>query len=190
MKCLLVEKQHKPEILVQAIRKSLRGEACNLLRRLGIGATIPEILAKFESSYGAVDSKENVLAKFYSARQEENEDVSKWSCRLEDILSIAVEKKVVDLKNVNDMLRNMFWQGLKPSLKDISGYKYEQVTDFNKLRVELRKLEQEHNYPTSGHEIKTSINPIIENKQEKSEMKEIKSMLLSLDSTVKELEKN
>ena len=75
----------------------------------------------------------------------------------------------------------MFWQGLKPSLKDISGYKFEQVTDFDKL--------QEHNYPTSGHEIKTRINPIIENRQVKSEMKEIKSMLKSLDSTVKELEK-
>ena len=175
---------YKPEVLAQAIRKSLRGEASNLLRRLGIGATIPEILAKFESVYGAVDRKGSVLAKFYSARQDENEDVSNWSCRLEDILSIAVEKKVVDLKNANDTLRNMFWQAW--NFQDIFGYKFERVTDFDKLRVELRKLEQEHNYLTSGHE--TSINPLIE-KQEKSEMKEIKSILKSLDSTVKVLEK-
>ena len=91
MKCLLLEKQHKPEALAQAIRRSLRGEASNVLRRLGIGATIPQILEKFESVYGAIDSKENVLAKFYSARQGEKEDVSTWSCRLEGILSIAVE---------------------------------------------------------------------------------------------------
>ena len=30
--------------------------------------------------------------------------MSTRSCRLEDILSIAVEKKVIDPKNVNDML--------------------------------------------------------------------------------------
>ena len=53
MKCLLVEKQHKPEILAQEIRKSLRDEASNLLMLLGIGATIPEILAKFECVWGS-----------------------------------------------------------------------------------------------------------------------------------------
>ena len=44
------------------------------------------------------------------------------------------------------MLRNMFClkQGLKPALKDISGYKFEEITDFDKLRVEIRKLEQDH----------------------------------------------
>ena len=69
VKYMLLEKQHKPEALAQAIRRSLRGEASNLLRRLCIGATIPQILEKFESVYGAVDSKENVLAKFYSANK-------------------------------------------------------------------------------------------------------------------------
>lgn len=186
VKCLLAEKQHKPEILAQAIRKSLRGEASNLLRRLGIGATIPEILEKFESVYGSVDNKENLLAKFYSAKQAENEDITKWSCRLEDILSTAVEKKLVEPKNVNDMLRNMFWQGLKPSLKDISGYKFEQVKDFDRLRVEMRKIEQEH---SESQTVKTHINPIAEDKTEKNDMKEIKSMLHSLNQTVNDLEK-
>ena len=112
--------------------------------------------------------------------------MSTWSCRLEDILSIAVEKKVVDPMNVNDMLRNMFWQGLKPSLKEISGYKYDKVKDFDQLRVEIRKLEQEHNHP--GSMVMTGIKSVIDNK-ENSEMKEIKTMLQSLDSTVKVLEK-
>ena len=137
VKCLLLEKTHKSEALAQAIRRSLRGEASNLARRLGIGATIPQILEKFESVYGEVDTKEHLLAKFYSAKQEENEDVATLSCRLEDILSTAVERKLVDSSSVNEMLRNMFWQGLKPVLKDISGYKFEKIKDFDKLRVEL-----------------------------------------------------
>lgn len=48
------------------------------------------------------------------------------------------------------MLRNMFWQGLKPVLKDISGYKFEKIKDFDKLRVEIRKLEQDHLLTTNN----------------------------------------
>lgn len=43
VKCLLIEKAHKPEVIAQAIRRSLRGGASNLVRRLGIGASIPDI---------------------------------------------------------------------------------------------------------------------------------------------------
>lgn len=115
-----------------------------MARRLGISATIPEILDKFERVYGDVDTKEHLLSKFYSAKQGETKNVTKWSCRLEDILSTAVERKLVEPENVNKMLRNMFWQGLKPALKDISGYKFEKKNDFDKLRVEIRKLELDH----------------------------------------------
>lgn len=193
VKCLLVEKTHKPEVLAQAIRRSLRGEANNLVRRLGISATIPEILTKFESVYGEVDTKENLLAKFYSAKQEENEDVTKWSCRLEDILSSAIERKLVEPRNANEMLHNMFWQGLKPSLKDISGYKFEQISDFDRLRVELRKIEQDHLHlhklDTAHSQTKTHCNVNTEGKAENGEIKELKTMVQSLTNTVKQLEK-
>ena len=38
-------------------------KAANLLRRLGYGATIPDILDKFDSVYGETDSKEHLLNK-------------------------------------------------------------------------------------------------------------------------------
>ena len=61
--------------------------------------------------------------------------MTKWSCRLEDILASAVERQLVDSSKVNEMLYNMFYQGLKPALKDISGYKFEQIKDVDKLRA-------------------------------------------------------
>ena len=70
MKCLILEKTHKPEAIAQAVRRSLRGEASNLARRLGIGASIPEILNQFECVYGEFDKKEQLFAKFYSSKQE------------------------------------------------------------------------------------------------------------------------
>ena len=182
IKCLIIEKTYKPEIILQAVRRSVRGEAGNLVRRLGTGASVVQILEKFESVYGEVDTKEHLLAKFYSARQEESEDVTKWSCRLEDILSIAVDRKIVDSSKVNEMLTNMFWQGLKPSLKDISGYLFDKIKDFDKLRVEMRKLEQDHVGSNS-----IPCKSVTEKSQ--SEMKEMKTMIESLNNTVKELEK-
>lgn len=186
VKCLLLEKTHKPEAIAQAIRRSLRGEASSIVRRLGVSASIIDILNKFDSVYGEVDTKEHLLAKFYSARQEDKEDVTKWSCRLEDILSSAVERKLVESSNVNEMLRNMFWQGLRPALKDISGYKFEKITDFDQLRVEIRKLEQDHfhtDISVPHCTIASSTN------EGNSELKEMKTMIQSLTNTVKQLEK-
>ena len=183
---MLIEKTHKPKVIAQAIRRSLKGETSNLVRRLGIGATIPEILDKFKSVYGEVDSKEHLLAKFYSSKQEENESVTKWSCRLEDTLASAVERKLVEPSKVNDMLRNMFYQGLKPALKDICGYKFEQISDFDKLRVEIRKIEQDHLKP---EEKVTQCISSVQQTDEKSDIKEMKSMIKSLTNTVEQLEK-
>ena len=89
--------------------------------------------------YDEVGTKEHLIAKLYSSRQEESEDITKWSCRLEYILSNAVDRKIVEPETVNEMLTNMFWQGLKPSLKDISGYLVDKMKDFDKLRAEMRK---------------------------------------------------
>lgn len=61
---------------MQAIRRSVRGEASRILMRLGTGVDIETILEKFESVYGTVDTKEELLAKFYSAKQGESEDIT------------------------------------------------------------------------------------------------------------------
>ena len=78
VKCLLIEKSHSPQVLAEAVRNSLRSEAKNLITRLSYYPAIPEILEKLESVYGKVDTKEHLLIKFYSAKQDENEDVTKW----------------------------------------------------------------------------------------------------------------
>lgn len=81
----------------------------------------------------------------------------------------------------------MFYQGLKPTLKDISGYKFEQIKDFDKLSVEIRTLEHEHLVTPSSGKVKiTHCNLLLE---QMSEMSEIKLMLHFLTDTVKELEK-
>lgn len=50
---------------------------------------------------------------------------------------------MVNLDDENDMFRNMFWSGMKFSLKYIVGYLYDKYIDFDGLRWVMRILEED-----------------------------------------------
>lgn len=60
--------------------------------------------------------------------------------------------------DLEEMLRIKFWVGFRYDLKDILGFKFEIIKDFDKFRVELRKMEREYNLLEK--EIKKIINLI------------------------------
>ncbi|XP_056017057.1 uncharacterized protein LOC130053684 [Ostrea edulis] len=111
---------------------------------LGVEATLSDILTRLDSVYGLVDRTEAILAEFYSARQKPTEDVSSWSCRLEDIMCKVRQIKDIDSSEKDSMLHNMLWIGLEPSLKNITRYLFDSIQRFDELRVALRRVEQEH----------------------------------------------
>ena len=127
-----------------AIRRSLTGSAARLVIYQGLDKPLEDILDTLDSVYGSVDNKEQLLSEFYSARQKEDEDVTTWSSRLEDIIGKGLQKGIVQHSEVNTMLHAMLWTGLRQELKDISGHKYDTIQDFNKLRVALRQIEKDH----------------------------------------------
>ena len=61
--CLSKEGYSK-ETIMNAIRRSLKGEPANVMMRLGPGNSIDEILQEFDSIYGNVLSIEDILAEF------------------------------------------------------------------------------------------------------------------------------
>lgn len=139
-----LKRSHPEEAVMEAVRRSLRGEAARVAMRMGVTASLGSLMAKFDSLYGIVQPKENILAAFYSARQKEGEDVASWSCRLEDLLMQAeAQGDVQPGRHQDEMLRTMFFMGLLPALKDRARHKYDSVKDFDQLRVEVRRLEQE-----------------------------------------------
>lgn len=143
VKCLVNEHRYSDSVILESIRRSLKGEAKDIVMRLGYSPSIAQILEKFESVYGSVEVESTILAQFYSARQRDDEDVSSWSLRLEHILSEAVELGQVQSSDTNDMLRSTFFMGLRPHLRDVCGHKYDAIREFDKLRVEVRRLEQQ-----------------------------------------------
>lgn len=60
MQCLHKE-NYCESVVSQAIRGSLKGDAARIVMVLGPGANITDILFKFESVYGTIDSKATVF---------------------------------------------------------------------------------------------------------------------------------
>ena len=139
----LVNSSHADEVIRQVIRRAVKGEAAHILKRLGPSATVQQIIAKFDGVYGEVGAGEERLAEFYSAKQEVEETVSSWSCRLEGMIDRALQARSVDKSNVNSMLCKRLWAGLIPRLKEATRHKFDSINNFDELRVAIRSVEHE-----------------------------------------------
>ena len=129
--------------VLTAVRKSLRGPAADVAARLGEQATVETILHTFESIYGTVLTGEDLLEKFYNAKQMENEDCATWCCRIEDLIYQALELEAVNAQEVENMLKSRFWSGLRETrIKDALRQIRSKLT-IEELVKEARSLEQE-----------------------------------------------
>lgn len=181
--CLIKEKC-KEEIIAQSIRRSLRGDAGKVAMRLGPGATVTQILDKMESVFGTIERGETIMEQFYSARQEKGEDSMSWSCRLEEIYRKAVIKGVATKEDANEKLRSKFWNGLHQWIKDITGYKFDALTNFDELRKEIRLVEKEHETKKAQSNM-----AVTSSEAEKGdEIKELKGMIQQLTTKVSAME--
>jgi hypothetical protein len=142
--CVLLEGQYSKETVRHAVWKSLKGEAGKMVMRLGISASIGQILEKLQSIYGPAEVGQDLLADFYCARQKPDETVASWSCRLEDLLQKAKEGGQVHAPEERGLLRERFWTGLLQPLKDSSRHKYDTIRDYDDLVIHMRRIEIEH----------------------------------------------
>ena len=184
VKMALMDPSYTKEQKEFAIRRSLTGSAARLVMYQGHDKPIDKILDVLDSVYGTVDNKEQLLAEFYSARQRDDEDVTTWSNRLQDIIGKGLEKGLVDYRDMNYMLHAMLWRGLK----DISGHKHDMIKDFNQLRVALRQLEKNHQPKKSKPNIVKVISETPES--ERQDIKELKGMVHQLTTQVNEFKQH
>ena len=144
VKCLMNDNTINQDLLLHGVRKSLRGEPSKLCMHLGETASVETILRKLESVYGIVESGTTLLQQFYNAKQENDESVALFGCRLEEIVNKATNRGAVAQDQANEMLKSKLWTGLKDErVKNAARYKYERISDFDTLRAELRAIEQE-----------------------------------------------
>lgn len=109
-----------------------------------------------------------------------------FAARVEDIFSQAIELKVL-VSTQEEILKNVLYQGLRTNLKQASNYKYETVKDYDKFKIELRKIESNIiEEKEKDNKAKCSAATKIE---QKSELGEVKELLQKMNARIEKLEK-
>lgn len=141
VKCLQREGVHSEENILECIRRNVKGEAARVVMRLGVEASVDDILSKMDSLYGVVQQEGVLLSTFYSAQQKEDESVSEWCCRLE---SLVTDMQVSDQKMADEMVRSKLWTGLfSQELRAATRHKFDTVKELKDLLVAMRVAEME-----------------------------------------------
>jgi hypothetical protein len=156
VQCLMVDKQYCHEAIAEAARRSLKGEAARVVKRLGVGASVNAMLNKLDGLFGNVHLAEDILAKFYNAQQRPDEDVAIWSCRIEDLLEQASMQKAISQADKEERLRNKLYSGLKDSLKSRTHHLFLSISDYDEFRVQLRRMEYDMNKEVEAEPQSTS----------------------------------
>lgn len=112
--------------------------------------------------------------------------MSRWGCRLEELLSHALKDNKDSQHDTNEMLRSMLWIGLKPSLKTISGHKYDTLSNFDDLLESLREIESDQAESTPQHRRTATVKQAQTDTEPewKKEMSEMKKMISKLTTEV------
>ena len=145
--CLQNERQNEAErrTLQQSVRFSLKSQAAKALIQLGPRASLSQQITHLDSIYGHVESAETVLQRFYSARQTENETVTEWSCRLEDLIQQAWDQGSISSQTCREqMLIAQLWSGIaSPRLQCATRHTKQLMGSFNEFQREVRVVENQ-----------------------------------------------
>ena len=113
-----MSEKHSVLDIEDAIRSSLHGKAGDIVAQLGTSVSVEGIIKKMDSIYGEVDEEEDLLHLFYGAKQEPDETVVDWGCRLETMVSLLKKQGPLP-RDENSMLRKRLWKGLREELQDV-----------------------------------------------------------------------
>ena len=161
----LINENHPINTIMQAIRRSLKGTAAEVLLNLGVQVQPDEVVERFDIIFGNVLTNEAILEEFYTCRQKERETAVEWGCRVESLLKQAKDQRAVR-GDTEDMARTKFWSGLKDERVRIAlRHRFDSGSPFViELLRQTRMLEHEY---SKKHSIKVHVQTAADPIQEK-----------------------
>ena len=144
VECLQGDKHLDTNTLGLIVRRSLRGEAGQIVLHMGAGASVNDIVQKLEGLYGTVESGAVLLQQLYDSKQGAEESISSYSARLQLAINKAEQRGGISPQARNETLKVVFWKGLTNiKVKQAIQHKYEIVSSFDDLVRAARAAEQE-----------------------------------------------
>jgi hypothetical protein len=146
VKCLMPE--YPPTVMIQAIRRSLRGRARHTVIALGEKASIEAILKRLDTAFGDMSTQGIIMQEFFNSFQRDEESVTTFGCRLETLLQTAIEAGHIREEDKDGLLRLKFWSSLRSELlKSHTRHKFDSITNYDELLREIRMVDKQLNLP-------------------------------------------
>lgn len=133
-------------LVLQSIRRSVRGTASDVLLNLPRDASVKTVLGKMERIFGNILPPDKLLELFYSAQQRDGESAAVWACRLEDTVTKlrSSETSSVSQEGAADMLRTKFFSGLRSgTVKNALRHRFDAKATYDDMLVAARVAELE-----------------------------------------------
>ena len=137
---------HHPERVREGLVKSLRGNAADIVRHLGVGSTLEQILERLTLAFETISDKDVLLQEYYKLSQESGESVQQYSIRLE----AALEKIRIrypeshSLREADTSLKDRLFHGMRKEIRDSIRFRFEdKVVTYQDLLAAARKAESE-----------------------------------------------
>ena len=131
--------------VVQAIRRSLKSPAAEVVWCLGQEASYEDIIEALETRYDDVAEGEVLLSELFSTTQGEKESLIEYASRLESILYRLSKLDGAKYGGGDaEILKVNFFRGLRDDkLREALRPRKEQITTFNQMLKEARRLESD-----------------------------------------------
>ena len=181
IEALMQEYTFTDEQVMLGVRRAVKGTASDIVRRLGTGISIQTVIRKLNSTYGNIECAESVMRKFYSCTQG-SDPVSVYAVRLENIYSQAVD--LGSISRNETLLKQVLYQGLKMDLKHTAQYKFDTIADYDRFKIDLRKLEADLKLPESKNKTCLAAQKI----EDKKDFSHLESTIMELKEKIERLE--
>lgn len=154
IECLATDQTLSEQAIWQAVRRSVKGAAAEVLISMGTNSTINELLERFDVRFGNAQSLEQLLQEFYTAAQQQSESVVDWGCRLEEMMSLIREVANFTPETRSEMIRGKFWSGLKSEyIKAALRHRFDSKEPLEALIKKARVVEKELVKPNSQPQV-------------------------------------
>lgn len=113
-------------VLIDAIRRSLSGQAAQVLTSLDYAATSIQVMEALELAYGDVSDDMVTWQHFYNARQLKGESLISWYTRLQELLREASRGETLSDSKKMNMMKSQLWTYLyDASLREAARHKFD-----------------------------------------------------------------
>ena len=112
---------YSQEAMVEGLINALRPPALWTVRGMEQEASITKMMDRLRTAYGPVVDYDSARAKFFSVRQDKEEDVNTYMVKVESLLQrwVAMDDVyVIPYEKQREILKDRFFAGLRKSIQD------------------------------------------------------------------------